>query len=79
MAKKPRISLPASGTPNSTETIRDKDGSLVQVRYYDDEGKAAKNIDHGHDHSDAGDPHVHDWDWSKSPPRQPSRPMGEGE
>ena len=23
----------------------------------------------------AGDPHAHDWDWSKSQPRQGSRPL----
>ena len=79
MGKKPRLSLPAFGTPNSTETLRDAGGNLIQTRQYNDQGKATKNIDYGHDHSGAGDPHVHDWDWSKNPPRQPPRPMKEGE
>jgi len=30
--------------------------------------------DKGHDHG-AGDPHAHDWDWSKKPPRQPGRSL----
>jgi hypothetical protein len=27
----------------------------------------------------AGDPHAHDWDWTKTPPRQPGRPLGPDE
>jgi len=79
MAGRPRFSLPASGSPNSTQELRDVDGNLMQVRHYDSQGRALKNIDHGHDHSGAGDPHAHDWDWSKNPPRQPPRPMEKGE
>ena len=33
-----------------------------------------KDIDRGHDHG-AGDPHAHDWDWSKARPRQPGRSL----
>jgi len=58
---------------------RDGSGELIQKRYYGLDGRAAKNIDYGHDHTGAGDPHAHDWDWAKNPPRQPPRTLKPGE
>jgi len=63
--------------PNSEKTFPDGKGGST-TRQYDEEGKATKDIDRGHDHG-AGDPHVHDWDWSKGPPRGPGRPPKPGE
>lgn len=54
-------------------------GKLIQRRYYGADGRAAKNIDFGHDHNGAGDPHAHDWDWTQPVPRQPARPLQPGE
>ena len=48
-----------------------KGGSTTRTSGPD--GKAVKDVDRGHDHG-SGDPHVHDWDWGKKPPRQPGRP-----
>ena len=61
--------LPATGPPGGTRKKVVK-GTTVQVRHYGSDGRAVKNIDYGHDHTGVGDPHVHDWDWSKKPPRQ---------
>lgn len=49
-----------------------------RVRFFGEDGRAVKDVDYGHDHG-AGDPHVHDWDWTKSPPRQPGRAPRPGE
>jgi RHS repeat-associated protein len=67
---------PVRGAPNTTEEIPTPGGKTV--RKYGPDGRAAKDIDYGHDHG-GGDPHVHDWDWSKNPPRQPGRPPVPGE
>jgi len=48
---------------------KDANGKIVQRRFYGADGRAAKNIDYGHDHAGIGDPHAHDWDWSKISPR----------
>ena len=66
--------LPASGPPNSSAAKDDGKGK-GQIRDYDAAGRAKTDYDFGHDHG-KGDPHAHDWDWSKSPPRQPARPLG---
>lgn len=34
------------------------------IREYGPHGRAKKDYDFGHDHG-GGDPHAHDWDWSK--------------
>jgi hypothetical protein len=68
--------LPAQGqAPNGTQVKDDGNGN-GQIRDYDSDGKAVKDYDFGHDHTGAGDPHVHDWDWSVVPPRQGPRPLG---
>ena len=71
--------LSSIGAPNTVAEKRDVSGLLIQKRYYGADGRATKNIDYGHDHSDVGDPHAHDWDWSTAPPRQPARAMKPGE
>jgi hypothetical protein len=54
-------------------TIPDGKGGSTE-RTTGSDGKAVKDIDRGHDHG-AGDPHAHDWDWTKKPPRQAGRPL----
>ena len=64
-------SLPAKGDPNSSTDLLNPDGSIKQRRYYGPDGKAQQDIDYNH--SDDGThefPHIHEWDWSKNPPRQ---------
>ena len=65
---------PAQGLPPDTPVVipDGKGGSTTRIP--DSDGKAVKDIDRGHDHG-AGDPHAHDWDWTKKPPRQPGRPL----
>ena len=70
--------LPANGSPNGTQK-KVVDGKTIQIRHYGPDGCATKNIDYGHDHSSVGDPHSHDWDWSKKRPRQGARAIQPGE
>ncbi len=70
--------LPGRGDPDST-AVRDDGKGHGQIRDYGPDGRAVKDFDFGHDHTGAGDPHAHDWDWSKSPARQGPRPIGLGE
>lgn len=66
---------PAQGaTPDSTVVIPDGKGGST-TRTYGPDGKAVVDVDKGHNHNGAGDPHAHDWDWGKKPPRQPARPL----
>ena len=74
----PRSNLPASGQPDSLVERVDDGGKLLQKRYYGPDGRALKNVDFDHDHG-AGLPHAHDWDWKKTPPRSPGRPLLPGE
>ncbi|HJT35715.1 MAG TPA: hypothetical protein VJ783_27045 [Pirellulales bacterium] len=71
--------LPASAAPKGIVEKRDAAGNLLQKRFYGPDGRAVKNIDHGHDHTGVGDPHAHDWDWTKVPPRQSPRALKPGE
>ena len=71
--------LPSNGPPGGILEKKDSSGGIIQRRYYDSTGKAEKNIDWGHDHLGCGDPHAHDWDWSRVPARQPARPLKPGE
>jgi hypothetical protein len=71
--------LPSHGPPGSRAEKKDDAGNVIQRRYYDSGGRAEKNIDWGHDHQGDGDPHAHDWDWSKQPARQAPRPLAPGE
>ncbi len=70
--------LPAKGKPNSSAARDDGKGN-GQIREYGPDGRAKTDYDFGHDHTGAGDPHAHDWDWTKTPPRQPPRPIGPNE
>ena len=79
MAKRPRRDLPPTGPPGATVEKTDDSGNVIQKRMYGKDGRAVTNIDYGHDHTGVGDPHAHDWDWSKVPPRQPPRPLKSGE
>ena len=57
--------LPAeSALPNTIYAIRNKDGSLKQITFYDENCLAHLSIDYGHDHGN-GDPHGHYWNWTK--------------
>lgn len=70
-----RVNSPPQGQkPGTKVTIPGKKPGESTERTYGPDGRAAKDIDRGHDHG-AGDPHAHDWDWSKNPPRQPGRPL----
>jgi len=63
--------LPGKGEPNFSADLLNSDGTVKQRRYYDEQGRAKKDIDFNH--SDDGThtfPHRHKWDWSKKPPRQ---------
>ncbi|MBX3485906.1 RHS repeat-associated core domain-containing protein [Phenylobacterium sp.] len=66
--------LPVRGPPN-TEGSRDDGNGRGQIRVYGPDGRAVKDFDFGHDHTDVGDPHAHDWDWSKERPRGEPRPL----
>jgi RHS repeat-associated protein len=55
-------SNPMKGTPGDTSWTSYPDGSPKQGRTYGDDGFPDTDIDYGHDHSGAGDPHAHDWD-----------------
>ncbi len=70
--------LPMLGPPNGTRN-KVVSGKTIQIRHYGSDGRATKNIDYGHDHTGAGDPHAHDWDWSKKPARQGARRLEPGE
>ncbi len=76
-AKKPPARTPAKGKPNSKGTFPDGKGGKTD-RIYGPDGKARKDIDYGHSHG-KGDPHIHDWDWTKPNPRQPGRKSRPGE
>jgi RHS repeat-associated protein len=69
---------PSRGVPNSSQTFPDGRGGET-TRHFGPDGRATKDVDSGHDHG-AGDPHVHDWDWTGDKPiRQGGRPPEEGE
>ena len=67
--------LPSKGLPDSWQEKRDDNNTLLQRRYYGADGHAQLNVDYGHDHVGAGDPHAHDWNWALRPPRQPPRSL----
>jgi hypothetical protein len=66
------------GPPGGKVSFPDGKGGRTD-RHYGPNSRAERDVDHGHDHNGAGDPHVHDWDWSKDSPRQPGRPPHPGE
>jgi RHS repeat-associated protein len=74
-----QLKNPFEGTPGSSVTIHNPDGTPKQTRTYAPDGYPAKDIDYNHDHGQ-GKPHVHDWtrpDEGRPPTsenRQPGRP-----
>jgi hypothetical protein len=68
---------PAQGQEPGSSTEFPAEGGGKTVRTYGPEGRAVTDVDYGHDHTGAGDPHVHDWD--KKRPRQPPRAPKPGE
>lgn len=54
-------SNPFTGNPGETVTLTNPDGSPKQVRRYGPDGHPQTDVDYGHDHTGAGDPHAHDW------------------
>ncbi len=73
-SKKERGSSSPTGKPNSKETFPKPNGGKT-IREYGKDGKAIRDIDYGHNHG-AGDPHIHDWDWSGPKPiRGHGRPL----
>ncbi len=74
----PRSDSPTVGQPNTSAVKRDKQGNVVQRRFYGGDGRAVKNLDYDHNHG-FGKPHAHDWDWTRDPPRQPGRRLKPGE
>lgn len=71
IGKQNNTRTPATGEPGTKQEFPDSKGGKT-VREYGQDGKATRDTDYGHDHG-AGDPHVHDWDWSKDSPRQPGK------
>ena len=66
--------IPESGTPNSSYDRVDDAGNVITRRYYDETGKATKDVDftdHGNAKRHPEVPHEHDWDWSD--PENPDR------
>lgn len=78
-------SNPIQGTPGDTSWTTYPDGSPKQGRTYGDDGYPDTDIDYGHDHNGAGDPHAHDWDRPADgsapghPNRGPARPPTQDE
>ena len=63
-------SLKAKGTPNSSIDLYNKDGDLLQRRFYGNDGRASLDVDFSHGNGDCSHtfPHTHKWDWTKNPP-----------
>ncbi len=51
------------GKPNSKVIKKDKNGKIKQIRWYDKEGKAARNRDFSDNGGTAPNPHDHNWSW----------------
>jgi RHS repeat-associated protein len=81
MASKPKrrgSENPSHGTPGTSTSTDDGNGK-GQIRDFGPNGRPVKDIDFGHDHTGAGDPHAHDWDWANPGPKGPrgvARPIG---
>ena len=74
----PRPDLPTTASPNTSRVRRNENGDIIQRRFYGPDGRAIKNVDREAHHG-APNPHIHDWDWTKDPPRQPYRLPRNGE
>lgn len=70
-----QVRTPAKSDPDTTKTYPDEQGGCTERKYGPD-GRASEDIDYGHDHNNAGDPHKHKWDWNnKKNPRGPAVPI----
>ncbi len=68
-------SLPTKNQEPFSSKDKVRDGKVIQRRYYDKEGRADLDIDytnHGNPVEHPKVPHRHDWDWTKTPPRNPN-------
>jgi RHS repeat-associated protein len=74
---RPGSTMGTTGPPNGV-SVEDRGGGHGTIREYGPDGRAARDYDLGHDHG-SGDPHVHDWDWSKPIPRGDGRSLRPGE
>lgn len=74
----PRPNLPITGNPNTSVVRRDRKRKIIQRRFYGPDGNAIKNVDYEAHHG-APNPHIHDWDWTQDPPRQPFRLAKKGD
>ena len=65
--------LDITGEASSSTDLLDENGELKQRRYYDENGRAEKDIDYKHSNGDGSHtfPHEHYWDWSN--PDKPHR------
>lgn len=65
-------SLPTTGKPNSSVDFYGENGTLMQRRYYDENGRAIEDIDYEHSNGDNSHvfPHRHTWDWSSGSPKR---------
>lgn len=59
-----------TGSPGSTRTIYNPDGSVKQERTYGPDGRAEKDVDYNHGGSEHTFPHEHTWDWSTGQPKR---------
>jgi hypothetical protein len=57
-----RNNLPIRSNPNTSRVRRDKNGNIIQKRFYAAGGWAIKNVDYSN-HYGHPNPHVHDWVW----------------
>lgn len=61
------------GEPNSSVDIVDRNGNIVTRRWFDEDGRAIRDVDftnHGNPKTHPEWPHEHSWDWTQIPPRQ---------
>ncbi len=65
-------SLKTKDKPNSSIDLYDKNGNLLQRRFYGKDGKATLDVDFSHGNGDGSHtfPHKHIWDWSKDYPQR---------
>lgn len=70
---KPETVYAVTGSPGSTRTLYNPDGSIKQERTYGPDGRAEKDVDYNHGGVGHTFPHEHTWDWSTG---QPNRQEG---
>jgi len=66
--------LPLNSNPNSSIDRVDENGNVIQRRFYDELGRAIRDVDftdHGNSKLHPIVPHEHIWDWSN--PERPKR------